>query len=121
MHGNYTRFVRELTYEEVIEIERLCRSRNRDIRDGAMVIKPSSKMIPVPEITGQLKRVRSYIQRWIDRFNSEGLEGLNPRPKSGRLRKYTRECDEKIKALIHERPEDLGLHFNTWSARKEIE
>ena len=82
MHGNCTRFVRELRYEEVIEIERLYRSRNRDIRDRAMVIKLSSQMIPVPE--------RSYVLRWIDRFNSEGLEGLNPRPKSGRPRKYTR-------------------------------
>ena len=118
MHGNCTRFVRELRYEEVIEIERLYRSRNRDIRDRAMVIKLSSQMIPVPEITEQLKRVRSYVLRWIDRFNSEGLEGLNPRPKSGRPRKYTREYDEKIKALIHERPEDLCLHFNTWSVRK---
>ena len=43
---------------------------------------------------------------------------MNPRPKSGRSRKYTREYDEKIKALIHERPEDPGLHFNTWSVRK---
>ena len=47
MHGNCTRFVRELTYEEVIEIERLCRSRNRDISDRAMVIKLSSQMIPI--------------------------------------------------------------------------
>ena len=45
MHGNCTRFVRELTYEEVIEIERLCRSRNREIRDRAMVIKLSSPNI----------------------------------------------------------------------------
>ncbi|MEA3298398.1 MAG: helix-turn-helix domain-containing protein [Chloroflexota bacterium] len=118
MHGNCTRFVRELTYEEVIEIERLCRSRNRDIRDRAMVIKLSSQMIPVPEITEQLKRVRSYVLRWIDRFNSEGFDGLNPRPKSGRPGKYTSEYDEKIKALIYERPEDLGLHFNTGSVRK---
>ena len=64
-----------------------------------MVIKLSSQMIPVPEITEQLKRVRAYVLRWIDRFNSEGLEGLNPRPKSGRPRKYTREYDEKIEAL----------------------
>jgi len=54
MHGNCSRFVRDLTYEEVIEMERLCRSRNRDIRDRAMVIKLSSQMIPVPEITEQL-------------------------------------------------------------------
>jgi transposase len=118
MHENCTRFVRELTQEEVIEIERLCRSRNRDIRDRAMVIKLSSQMISVPEITKQLKRARSYVLRWIDRFNSEGLGGLNPRPKSGRPREYTSEYDEKIKALIYERPEDLGLHFNTWTVRK---
>ena len=60
MHGNCTRFVRELRYEEVIEIERLCRSRNRDIRDRAMVIKLSSQMIPVPEITEQLKSCLLY-------------------------------------------------------------
>ncbi|RJS84731.1 hypothetical protein CW713_02200, partial [Methanophagales archaeon] len=48
---------------EIFEIERLCRSRNRDIRDRAMVIKLSSQMIPVPEITEQLKRVRSYVLR----------------------------------------------------------
>ncbi|MCW3132812.1 MAG: helix-turn-helix domain containing protein, partial [Methanophagales archaeon] len=28
------------------------------------------------------QKIRSYVLRWIDRFNSEGLEGLNPRPKS---------------------------------------
>jgi transposase len=118
MHGNCSRFVRELTREEVLEIERLCRSRNRNIRDRAMVIKLSSQKRSVPEIIEHLNRVRSYVLRWIDRFNEEGLAGLNPRLISGRPRTYTSDYDERIKSLICERPEDLDLHFNTWSVRK---
>lgn len=118
MHGNSTRFVRELTREEVLEIERLCRSRSRNSRDRAMVIKFSSPKRSVPEIIEHLNRARSYVLRWIDRFNEEGLTGLNPRPISGRPRTYTSDYDERIKSLICERPEDLDLHFNTWSVRK---
>ncbi len=118
MHGNCTRFVREFVEGEAIEIERLCRSRDRNVRDRARVIKLSSQRMPVPEITNELKRGRSYVLRWIDRFNDEGLEGLTPRPKTGRPQKYTVKHDDLIASLICERPENLGLHFTTWSVRK---
>lgn len=56
--------------------------------------------------------------KWVKRFQSEGLVGLQDQPRSGRPRLY----DEKVETLIIEtatsQPQALGLDFTTWSLPK---
>lgn len=118
LHGNSSRFVRELTPEEKAFIYRRVKSTDRNIRDRARVVNLSSEGYSVPQIMEELRRCRNYVLGWIDRFNNEGVKGLEMKKRCGRTRVYTEIEEQKVIALINTRPIDLGLHFNTWDISK---
>ncbi len=118
LHGNSTRFVRELTPEERGFISKRVKSTDRNIRDRARVVDLSSEGYSVPQITEELNRDRNYVLRWIDRFNNEGIKSLETKKRSGRPRVYTETEEQKVITLINTRPVDFGLHFNTWDISK---
>lgn len=118
LHGNSSRFVRELTPEERAFVSRRVKSTDRNIRDRARVVELSSEGYSVPQIMEELKRARTYVLRWIDRFNNEGINGLKTKKRIGRPRVYTETEEQRIITLINTRPVDLGLHFNTWDISK---
>lgn len=118
VHGNCSRFVRELKVEENELIDKLARSTNRNVRDRARVVDLSSRGHSVPQIIEEVKRDRNYVLRWIDRFNNEGIDGLETKPRLGRPKVYTEEDEQEVIKLINIRPVDLGLHFTTWDISK---
>jgi len=118
LHGNSSRFVRKLTPEERAFISKQVKSTDRNMRDRVRVIDLSSEGYSVPQIMEELKRDRNYVLRWIDRFNLEGIKGLETKKKGGRPRVYTETEEQKVITLINTRPGDLGLHFNTWDISK---
>lgn len=118
LHGNSSRFVRELTPEERAFVSRRVKSTDRNIRDRARVVELSSEGYSVSQIMEELKRARTYVLRWIDRFNNEGINGLKTKKRIGRPRVYTETEEQRIITLINTRPVDLGLHFNTWDISK---
>jgi len=118
LHGNSSRFVRKLTPEERAFISKQVKSTDRNMRDRVRVIDLSSEGYSVPQIMEELKRDRNYVLRWIDRFNLEGIKGLETKKKGGRPMVYTETEEQKVITLINTRPGDLGLHFNTWDISK---
>lgn len=118
LHGNSSRFVRGLTPEERAFISKRVKSTDRNIRDRTRVVDLSSEGYSVPQIMEELKRDRNYVLRWIDRFNNEGIEGLETKKRSGRPKVYMGTEEQKVITLINTRPVDLGLHFNTWDISK---
>jgi transposase len=91
---------------------------DRNILDRARVVDLSSEGYSVPQITEELRRARNYVLRWIDRFNNEGISGLETKKRVVRPRVYTETEEQKVITLINTRPVDLGLHFNTWDLSK---
>jgi len=118
LHGNSSRFVRELMQEERAFISKRVKSTDRNIHDRARVVDLSSKGYSVPQIMEELRRCRNYVLGWIDRFNNEGIKGLETKKRSGRPRIYTETEEQKVMTLINTRPVDLDLHFNTWDISK---
>jgi len=70
------------------------KSTDRNIRDRARVVNLSSEGYSVPQIMEELRRCR--VLGWIDRFNNEGIKGLETK-KSGRL--YTETEEQKVMTL----------------------
>jgi transposase len=91
---------------------------DRNILDRARVVDLSSEGYSVPQITEELRRARNYVLRWIDRFDNEGISGLETKKRVGRPRVYTETEEQKVITLINTRPVDWGLHFNTWDLSK---
>lgn len=118
LHGNSSRFVRELTQEERAFISKRVKSTDRNIHDRARVVDLSSEGYSVPQIMEELRRSRNYVVGWIDRFNNKGVKSLETKKRSGKPRVYTETEEKKVIRLINTRPVDLGLHFTTWDTSK---
>jgi len=100
-HGNSSRFVRELMQEE--RAFKRVTSTDRNIRDGARVVDLSPDGYSVPQIMEELRRCRNYVLGWIDRFNNEGIKGLEAKKRSGRPGIYTETEEQKVMTLIIDR------------------
>jgi len=79
LHGNSSRFVRELTPEERAFISKRVKSTDRNICDRAGVVDLSSEGYSVPQIMEELRRCKNYVLGRIDRFNNEGVKSLETR------------------------------------------
>jgi transposase len=62
----------------------------------------------------ELKVTRPTIQRWLDRYEADGLEGLEDRPRSGRPRTLTPEVEAEVVEKTTQEDPPRGTH---WSAR----
>jgi hypothetical protein len=75
LHGNSSRFVRELTLEERAFISKQVKSTDRNIRDRARVVDLSSEGYSVPQIMEELRRCRNYVVGWMDGLIGSTIKG----------------------------------------------
>jgi putative transposase len=60
----------------------------------------------------------SALRKWIQRFATEGPQGLRDRPRSGRPRKVTCALADHLKRLVDEDPLQHGALSSQWSCRE---
>ena len=109
--------VRELTDEERIAIERLARSRKAATRltERARIIWYSSCGEWVDAIAKRVGTGAHTVRRWITRFNTLGLAGLDDAARSGRPATYSPEEVAEVVALSLIDPQTLDLPFASWT------
>ena len=69
----------------------------------------------VPAVAARLGVGADVVRGWLKRFNSEGLDGLKDRPRSGRPATYTPEQVGAVVEASLTKPADLGLPFASWT------
>ena len=67
-------------------------------------------MIPALVAKGGVHRSRSWTSDWLARYRKEGLDGLENRPKSGRLSKLLEEVAFKVRNKLRQRRQRWTLH-----------
>ena len=109
--------VRPLTGEEEQEIQRLARSRTEPARrvERAQMILLSHEGKTVPAIARQVGKREATVRRWIERFNEEGIRGLEDQPRPGKPPTYTPEQVGEVLLAALTKPEELGLPFASWT------
>jgi putative transposase len=55
---------------------------------------------------------------WHRRWQSQGVEGLANRPKSGRPLKANQAYTDALKQVIEQDPQDLGYSFSIWTTER---
>jgi transposase len=98
------------------ELERWVRSRTAPQRqvERARIVLGAAEGKSGYELSEELGVSRPTIQRWLDRFEADGLDGLRDRPRSGRPRTLTPEIEaEVVRQTLEEKP-PKGTH---WSSR----
>lgn len=115
--------LRELTGAERQEIGRLVRSRTVPVRLAQRARVIQGMLDNAKMSAAQAGRQAGYKgdlsgQLWVNRFNQQGLAGLEDRPKPGRARLHSQETRGKLVSLALQKPRTLGLPFELWTLER---
>lgn len=73
------------------------------------------KALQIARIVRESERT---VQRWLKRYQSEGIKGLWDAPNSGNPGKVTQAYEELLLSSVRQRPRALGLEFSLWSLER---
>lgn len=68
----------------------------------------SSRGYEVGQIAAILEYDEATVRRWLERFEAEGLEGLQDRPRSGRPRSAGAAAQQTVRRVVEASPEACG-------------
>jgi len=106
----------ELSDGDRAVLEEWVRSRTAPQRqvERARIVLGSEAGQSSRELSDELGVSRPTVQRWLDRYEADGIEGLVDRPRSGRPRTLTAEIEaDVVRRTLEEKPPQ-GTH---WSSR----
>lgn len=98
-------------------LEQWIRSRTTPHRlvERARIVLASAAGKPTTQISEELQISRPTVQRWLDRYEAEGLDGIEgDRPRPGRPRRITAEIETDVVRRTLETKPPEGTH---WSSR----
>ena len=109
--------LREMTAEESAAVAKLAHSRTAPARlvERARIIWQAGRGETAAEIAAQLRLDAETVRKRIRRFNTEGLAGLQDKPRSGRPATYSAEQVASVIAAALTKPQALGLPFAAWT------
>jgi putative transposase len=92
--------------------------------ESARIVKRATaiRMLHQGQTPQQAAKVLSVqpptIYEWFHRFRSEGLPGLEHRPKSGRPRIANEAYCQVVEEILEQEPSDLGYDFTLWTIKR---
>lgn len=79
------------------------------------MIRLAREGLKVPAIARELGVHEQTVRCWLKRFNQQGTEGLEDRPRPGRMPTSTPEQVSEVITTSLTNPRDLGLPFASWT------
>ena len=109
--------LRELTADEIERVRRLVQMRTAPVRvvERARIVWLAHHGWAAPAIARELRLSEATVRLWLCRFNTQGLDGLADRPRSGRPPTYAPEEVGEVVALALTDPDELDLPFGCWT------
>jgi transposase len=109
--------LRSMTEEELRAIQQLVQARTAPAGavERARIIGLAHEGQSVAAIAQQLRRCTAMVRKWLQRFNTAGLAGLEERPRCGRPATYTAAQVSEVLACALTDPQQLGLPFASWT------
>ena len=108
-------FVRPLDEHERRELKRLARREVGLVSERIRMILLSSRGYPVPQIAEIFECDEATVRSWIERFQTEGVEGLRDRPRPGRPHQADAVAREIIRLEVERPPAESGYIFGFWT------
>jgi transposase len=108
---------RATSEEEIETIRRLAHSRTAPARAvlRARIVWLAHQGQRGSAIAQELQLTPTTVRRWLQRFNRQGLTGLEARPRSGRPATYSPEQVSEVIATALTDPKTLRLPFACWT------
>jgi transposase len=115
--------LREVSEEELEEVNRLAKSRTAAARlvqrakvIQALVDDPGKSATKAAQELGY--RGPTAGSKWVRRFNAQGIAGLEDAARSGRRPTHTEAVRSKLIAFARQKPASLGLPFKVWTLER---
>lgn len=110
-------FARPLSDAEQTALERVMSGENEVLKQRALIILLSSmEQYRVPEIAPMVGLHVDKVRKWVIRFNTHGMKGLQPtRRKPGPRGKFNSELRARIIQIAKTPPRELGQLRTTWT------
>jgi transposase len=109
-------YVRSLSDEERLQVERLTRSSDTVTHRRARIILLSAEGQRVPRIMEALGVSDRTVRDTIHRFNASGVESLPRRKARGNPRACDGSAREALIELLHRPPVEFGVESALWTA-----
>ena len=93
---------------------KLARLRTR----AQMVLLSAEQGLKASQIAQLVRDSERTVQRWLHRYEAQGLQGLYDAPRSGKPGKVTQVYQDKLLESVRLRPRALGLDFSLWTLER---
>lgn len=111
--------IHTLSESELDEIQQAINKHPKPrVRVRAIMIRMSDQGHSSAEIAEFLGCSRQTVLHQIDRYETEGIAGLEDKPRPGARPKATDEYIAKLKEAVASDPRDLGYRFSSWSVER---
>ena len=91
------------------------RTDNADVRSRCQMILLSAQGHSAAEIAGLTFFDQDTVLFWFDRYEAEGVNGLQDRPRSGRPPKMTGSSRDDLQQAVDQDPREAGHLFSVWT------
>src|ERR1044071_2936815 len=100
--------VRPLSEQERTELKRGARREVGRVSERMHAVLLSARGYDIAQIASILEYDEATVRRWIERYEAEGLEGLQDRPRSGRPRSAEAAAQDTVRRAMEAGPEACG-------------
>jgi len=100
--------VRPLSEQERNELKRGARREVGRVSERMHAVLLSARGYDIAQIASILEYDEATVRRWIERYEAEGLEGLQDRPRSGRPRSAGAAAQDTVRRAMETGPEVCG-------------
>jgi transposase len=117
-----TRYVHTLTDEAVAALEtRHRQTKDAPVRSRCEMILLSNEGLAPPQIAERVRLSARTVRRTIDRYEAQGINGLENKPIPGRPARVTPSYLKQLEYSVERNPRELGLPFSNWTTRNLAE
>jgi transposase len=116
-------YVQVLSEEQKVELEELYRKTEipRVRTRAQMVLLSAEKGLLANEIAEIVRESSVTVLRWLHRYISEGIEGLDDAPRSGHPSSVTDEFRKRLLEVVRRRPRSLNLEYSMWTLQRLVD
>jgi len=109
------RKVTSISDEDIVILNQWRRGTDLEKWRKAVVIQGSLDGVPLIDLKNKVEVGMLSVQKWIENFKVNGIEGLKKKQASLEpYKKITEERTRKVMALLHEPPQLHGFNRTTW-------
>ena len=83
-----------------------------------MILLSAEQGLKAGQIAQIVRESERTVQRWLKRYQAEGIQALWDAPKSGSPGKVTQAYKEQLMSSVRQRPRALGLEYSLWTLER---